>query len=512
MITILHHSGAFREAVCSNAGVLKVSASGSMCEVLFEVAASFPEALIVWCEEQWRDSFNENEVASIFHHQRIMASYSVSGVPFFPKQLGYVENSPFVKVVQDITYPTWQMSSDVGGVYASVLNAVASEGLSNANFSFFLNVLAKQLMPHGLLCYSEPKLVKGKPSVYSEASSKASEQQLFNFIKANYKTRWLWFALLCVVIYEKRVPIFSFLRALSFRRKKVSEGILTHIPLESTIKSSRDNSIDVIIPTMGRKAYLHDVLKDLSQQTLMPSRVIVVEQDPDPNASSSLDYIASENWPFEIILEFTHRTGACRARNLALTHIRSDWVFMADDDIRFPPSLLKSAMQFLQTTNASAFTMSCLMEGEQESVANVVQWMTFGSGCSIVASEIAKETQYNLALEFGYGEDKDYGMQLRNKGCDVLYTPFIQLKHLKAPMGGFRQPVTKPWGKEKLAPKPAPTVMRFQLDHRTAQQTKGYKLQLFIKYYRNQSVKNPFTYIKKMKKAWNSSVSWAKQL
>ena len=404
------------------------------------------------------------------------------------------------------------MSSDIGGVHASVVNAVASEGLEHADFSFFLNVLAKQLMPHGLLCYSEPKLLKQMPSVHSEAVSKASEQQLFNFIKANYRTRWVWFALLCFIVYDKRIPLVPFFRSLSFRSKKVSEGILKHIPLESKIAISKGNSIDVIIPTMGRKAYLYDALKDLSQQTLLPNRVIVVEQDPDPSATSALDFIETDNWPFEIILEFTHITGACRARNLALTHVHSDWVFMADDDIRFPPSLLKSVMQFIQTSNARAFTMSCLMEGERELVANVVQWMTFGSGCSIVASEIAKETQFDLALEFGYGVDKDYGMQLRNKGCDVLYTPFIQLKHLKAPMGGFRQSVEKPWVDEKIAPKPAPTVMRFQLHHRTAQQTKGYKLQLFIKYYRNQSVKNPFAYIKKMKKAWNSSVSWAKQL
>jgi GT2 family glycosyltransferase len=40
-----------------------------------------------------------------------------------------------------------------------------------------------------------------------------------------------------------------------------------------------------------------------------------------------------------------------------------------------------------------------------------------------------------MALEFGYGEDTDFGMQLRNKGFDVIYFPDLKITHLKAPMG-----------------------------------------------------------------------------
>ena len=76
--------------------------------------------------------------------------------------------------------------------------------------------------------------------------------------------------------------------------------------------------IDVIIPTIGRSNYVHNVLKDLAQQTHLPKRVIIIEQHPDPASTSDLDFIYSKSWPFAIKHQFIHQTGACNARNLAL--------------------------------------------------------------------------------------------------------------------------------------------------------------------------------------------------
>ena len=106
----------------------------------------------------------------------------------------------------------------------------------------------------------------------------------------------------------------------------------------------------------------------------------------------------------------------------------------------------------------------------------------------------------------------DYGMQLRNKGCDILYNPKINLKHLKAEIGGFRNNTIKAWGTEEIQPKPSPTVMLSRLKHATSTQLQGYKLKLFLKFYKRQELKNPFAYLNKMKKAWDKSVYWAKKL
>jgi hypothetical protein len=45
--------------------------------------------------------------------------------------------------------------------------------------------------------------------------------------------------------------------------------------------------------------------------------------------------------------------------------------------------------------------------------------------------------------------------------------------------------------------------------HKTKQQLFGYRTTLFFKFYKFQSVKNPFLYYKLFKKQWSVSVKWA---
>jgi len=103
-------------------------------------------------------------------------------------------------------------------------------------------------------------------------------------------------------------------------------------------------------------------------------------------------------------------------------------------------------------------------------------------------------------------------MQLRNKGCDILYFSNPKILHLKAPIGGFRtKPVLK-WQNDKILPKPSPTVMLYLILHFTKEQNLGYKTILFFKYYKLQNSKNPFRYFVYFRKQWKRSVFWANEL
>ena len=117
-----------------------------------------------------------------------------------------------------------------------------------------------------------------------------------------------------------------------------------------------------------------------------------------------------------------------------------------------------------------------------------------------------------MGFEFGYGEDGDFGMQLRNQGHDVLYLPEPEILHLKAPVGGFRTKPVLQWQKDDIQPKPSPTIMLYQLLHATPAQTNSYKTILFFKYYRLQKIKNPIRYYYNFQKQWERSVFWANEL
>jgi glycosyltransferase involved in cell wall biosynthesis len=270
--------------------------------------------------------------------------------------------------------------------------------------------------------------------------------------------------------------------------------------------------LDVIIPTIGRKDYLHNVLLDLKSQCHLPTNVIIVEQNPLEGSESELDYITNDKWPFLIKHIFTHQTGACNARNIALEQLSSEWVFFADDDIRIGNDFIQKAFHQIHKLGVNAVSVKCYQKVSNQTESVIFQWITFGAGCSFVFAESLRNCKFNMAYEFGFGEDGDFGMQLRNQGYDILYLPEPDILHLKAPIGGFRTKPALIWQKERIQPKPSPTVMLFLILHNTQEQLKGYKTILFFKFYKHQNIKNPYGYFKMFQKRWNQSVFWANEL
>ncbi|MGL5111787.1 MAG: glycosyltransferase family 2 protein, partial [Flavobacterium sp.] len=253
---------------------------------------------------------------------------------------------------------------------------------------------------------------------------------------------------------------------------------------------------------------------DLAQQTHLPKNVIIVEQNPLTGSVSELDYLETEAWPFVIKHTFTHQAGACNARNLALGQVESEWVFMADDDIRIAATFIEKGFATNELFGFDAITFGCYAANylENKKFKRTMQWGSFGSGCSFVKTRLIGNIQYDPALEFGYGEDTDFGLQLRNVGVDIVYFPTPEITHLKAPMGGFRTKPVLQWQSDLLQPKPSPTIMYVKQKHDTAVQVLGYKTLLFFKFYRRQKIKNPVLYFRNFQKQWQRSLFWANEL
>lgn len=512
MIIIYHNGLQITEFIEEGKSPVALRAANNKISIgLLQIAKQFPNDLLVWCHIALKAQLNSTEIPSLLVNNKMMCSFSPFHYAYFPKAIGYVEDNPFANISKEVTYPTWQMSAFAGCVPASVLLAMDKVVPPIADFDYYLNSLAKAAMPCGLLCYSEPRLLTAAP-LGALKPKKASDFAMFAFIRQHYKKRWLLILWLNLLVYEKHFVFLPVLFSLFFKKLKVDPEVLSQIKVSPSIQNTSSNSISVVIPTMGRKQYLYDVLKDLANQTMLPQQIIIVEQNEDITTGSELDYLTSKTWPFKITHIFIHQTGACNARNLALEKVTTNWVFLADDDICVPQDFFVKGFEFIEDYCPKAFTVSCLREDETEPLTNVVQWKTFGSGCSWVCAKALKNVRFNLAFEHGFGEDADFGMQLRYHGIDVLYNPFLRLTHLKAPTGGFRKHIKKPWEQHNVVPKPSPTVMVFKLLHSNKSQRNGYKTLLFFKFYRKQSIKNPFSYIADMNKRFALSILWAKRL
>lgn len=508
MIYVIHNINKVVKLLDSGFNKLTFNIEESIPKVLFNLAKSFPEELIIWCNEAYFNNINHIEITNIFHHKRIFTSYSVNKNRFIPDQIGYVDQSVFINVNRHVCYPTWLMSSDIGGLHSELLNSIPNNIKIAGDFNYFLNSFAKTSMSQGVFCYSNPLLLK-KEELSVIKTNQASNYQLFRFVSEHYKDFWVFMLFFCSLWFEKKMLFLPYLRAFFYKRVNYK---LNDVIIKSTKKDIVTNEVDVIIPTIGRKKYLLDVLKDLSNQTLIPKNIIIIEQNPLPNSESQLEYLHSETWPFNIKHEFTHQTGACNARNIALKKLESDWCFFADDDIRFENNLIEEALAKVDILGIDAINMSCLLKEQKQTHKHTHQTDIFGSGSSMVKSKFLKDITFNLAYEFGYGEDSDFGMQLRNTGVDVVYVPSIKLVHLKAPIGGFRTKVKQLWDDDVIQPKPLPTMMLFLKNYTTAFQIKSYKCILFFKFYKNQKLKNPFLYIKQMKKQWQQSYYWSEKL
>jgi len=476
-----------------------------------QLAIQFPESLLVWCHQEYREHINLAVVLELMHHQRMMLSYNSSSVNYPGNSIGYVEDSPFINVNKKVSYPTWQMSGNVGVIQASVLITFKDKTKLDSDFDYYLNSIAKVGMPLGLFCYSEPRLVLENNLI---SVVKSSNFTLFKFVKQHYKTRWVFLLLLNLIIYEFRFPFLALVYSLLFKNRNKFSLSLDNITVQLNRSVVKRATMDVIIPTIGRKNYLYDVLKDLSQQTHLPVNVIIVEQNPQVNSVSELDYLHTEKWPFAIKHIFTHQAGACNARNLALAEVNNEWVFMADDDIRIEKNFLQKVFLLIKKEGFEQITFGCypLKYSPKKKLMHKTQWTSFGSGCSIVKAENIKSILYNTNFEFGYGEDADFGMQLRNSGFDVFYSPNPEILHLQAAIGGFRTKPTLAWHGDLIQPKPSPTVMLYKILNLSEEQINGYKTVLFFKFYKVQSIVNPFLYFSVFKKQWSQSVYWANQL
>lgn len=497
MIELLIHSNPANNRAFNQANEIVLKGNSTFTQLRY-LAQLHPQEWIGWKDYKHKaTSWDDLKKKAI--NPYVIVSKGVAPA-FLAQGMEYIEDTPFINFKENQWYPTWIMSGAMGMIHSSLLQ-LTPHCKPTENWEYELNLFSKQVQSQGVFCYS--KLTKNH--------TKTSARLLYLFAAQTMKKGWLLFLLLCHLWYEKRFPVYAFAKAQFYKKRQLLIDLST-LQKTTAIDNQVSLDYDVIIPTMGRAKYLKDVLKDLSNQTVLPHKVIIIEQNPDETATTQLYFIEEKKWPFEIIHQLIHQTGACNARNLALKQTTAPWVLFFDDDVRIPFDFFLQVQIFVIETKSIAITFACLQKGEKETMQAFKQWEAFGSGCSMVHRDVIEQCDFDMALEHGYGEDVDYGMQIRNAGYDIIYAPQIQILHLKAPVGGFREPHVFPWKQEKIQPKPSPQIMYFRKKNYSHQQLLGYKMVQFFKTFGAFDTKNPWKHYGKYLQAWKQSEKWAYKL
>lgn len=479
---------------------------------IIEFSQKNPNETIIWCHEKFITKINFQYLESLHFSHSFIISFNPCKNNYLSNDLGLVDQALFLNVNKGVVYPTWLMSSVVGAISASTLAGLDSLKFRDFEFDYFLNSFAKQNMHKGLFCYSVPDLMKSNQNLELDLF-KSSDAVLYKFVRDNYRFRWIVILFVQQIIYFGRIEILPFINAVlskpkielpEFKTRKLRNDVGINVAHET---------IDVIIPTLKRKNYLKIFLNDLSLQTLKPKNVIVVEQLKDGD-QSELDYLKTEKWPFNIIHICTHQFGACNARNIALKHIKSSWLFFADDDIKIDIDFLERGLIKIKNLSIKAGQFFTYMEGEVSPFhSDYFQWNAFGTCSSIISSQLIKMgCKFDLSFEHGYGEDSDFGMQIRAKGVDVIHFNDPKIFHFKAANGGFRYVVKKPWDEGKLKPIPSPTVMLFNKKYLTPEQRLSYKTIFIVKSILSNSLVENIRLVFFFSRRWKLSKKWANNL
>lgn len=300
--------------------------------------------------------------------------------------------------------------------------------------------------------------------------------------------------------------------AFFYAKKNLKKSKLKPIVKPKVLNSIEGNpKVSYIIPTMSRQEFTLQLLEDLSQQSYLPTQVVVVDATPTSNRDESL--YNQKAYPFELIVKWQESKGSCRARNEAIDLCTGDYIVFGDDDIRVPANFIESHIRFLQTNKAGACNgLDIRADHQKQNLQDLEdklqqlgdkRWIAgcsqmFSNANSCVKSDYVKQLIGNdINFDGGYGEDSDFGMSLSKIGVTVLHNPFSVNLHLKPPTGGYRfwgtqakirgkKRKSQPWELDTpvkwITPVPSPTVMYGIVKHFSPQQVIEYKQKHFFLY------------------------------
>jgi hypothetical protein len=457
---------------------LPLDGQPSAARELNRLARAHPDAWIAWYDrrlEPWL-SDPESWPGLARHDLEVLHLGCFQRTDLIAGSLGLVDfDSPWLLPgPRDRRFATWLISPAAGIAKAAAVRAVAPDRTGSlAGFLFELGVRGVR---HGLSPVSEPALLQGPVSEELWDRTPLSDDDLARLIRLGYGRKWLGFWLLARRLSEGELSpatVGAALRSWTGKEpRRVDEQALS-FPVLPQEDSGED--VDALIPTLGRPEALQDVLQDLGRQTVPPRRVIVVDQGgstPKPEGEH----------PFELVFLSVNTPGVCTARNAGLREVRSEWVLLLDDDVRFQPGLISYLLRMARGWGVEAVNAAVHLPGERVGSQGPRPWPMFASGASLVSVRVLAEAGgFDERLDGGYGEDYELGIRLRLVGAGVLYAPGEPVLHLKLPAGGFRQGNPLPWLDDPIPPRPSPPVLYSRRKHHPLAMQDGYRLYYTLK-------------------------------
>ncbi len=219
--------------------------------------------------------------------------------------------------------------------------------------------------------------------------------------------------------------------------------------------------VSVVIPTLNRYDYLHDVLDDLARQTYKNMEVIVVDQ------SHPFRPEFYEVWPFKLKFWHQKERALWRARNEAIRTARGQYLLLYDDDSRVEPDWVEQhlkALDFFRADISSGVSLSQVGE-KVPAHYSYFRWSDqLDTGNVLIRREVFEQVGlFDRQFEKQRMGDGEFGLRAYLAGFRNISNPLAKRVHLKVAGGGLREMGSwDSWRPSRWwAPRPIPSVLYF---------------------------------------------------
>lgn len=204
----------------------------------------------------------------------------------------------------------------------------------------------------------------------------------------------------------------------------------------------------VAIVTMNRPTELRVCLTSLIKQTILPERVIVIDNDPGRSASTICNDFKST-----LSIEYSNekQKGVAYARNLALRRCQTKYLAFVDDDCRLDRAWVEVASKGIRKTRCVYLLGESLMQGPSNIIAESqfvrqAYWFHYKIPPSGQTNPYIFDTK-NVVLRYDFiirnriifnpefcinrydSSDTDFGFKLHSRGQRGKYEPRMIVYH-----------------------------------------------------------------------------------
>lgn len=208
--------------------------------------------------------------------------------------------------------------------------------------------------------------------------------------------------------------------------------------------------ISVVIPSYNEEKFVDGLLKDLSNQTIAPDEVIVVDcESTDKTIEVAKNFASKLNLK---IAKSTHQSPGA-TRNEGAKKAKGDYLVFIDADMRIPKELIENIQNSLANQPVDFLTVRYKSDG-QHPVDSGLMWhinnlmfinfrllkRLWAIGGVMVVNRTVHEKVDGFHYKLSVGDDIDYSRRLRKTGATFTYLNNLEVIHNSRRFQGYGVP------------------------------------------------------------------------